>query len=367
MADVLNQELREDQPFQESAYRKPFQSASLYYQNVFSKMKSDDDYSKQLQLQKDELYMLKKQYFDQRREYNKLLDVDARWNNLVDRLTDVAQSLNENKPLLGSTVPLSVGEKEAVLVLNDWHFGMTADNIFNKYNVQICKERVAYVLRRTITHVKTHGVRNVHVLLLGDLANGSLHTSSRVASEEDTCDQVMNVSEIIAELVNSLASNVESVKVYSTYGNHLRTVQNKKDSIHSDNMEKLIPWWLRQRLHNTPNVEIVDSDYYEFVRLNVLGHHICAVHGDLDKIKDIGVTVNTIFTQRYGEVINYAIMADKHHIEEFDRFGIESIICPSLCGVDEYANINRLYSKPAQTLMIFSREEGRECTYNIKV
>lgn len=79
----------------------------------------------------------------------------------------------------------------------------------------------------------------------------------------------MHVSELIAEAVNDLSSIVNSVVVYSCYGNHLRTVQNKKDSVHSDNIEKIVPWWLKQRLQNNPKIVITESEYKEFTKLNI--------------------------------------------------------------------------------------------------
>ena len=146
----------------------------------------------------------------------------------------------------------------------------------------------------------------------------------------------------------------------------IRTIQNKSESIHSDNMEKIIPWWIEQRLQNNSKVEILYSEYKEFTKLNVLGKNICCVHGDLEKnFKDIGVTLNTLFSRKFGETIDYTVSGDKHHLEEFERFDIESILIRSLCGADDYSNDNRLYSRPGQTLMIFNDVYGREATYHI--
>ena len=97
------------------------------------------------------------------------------------------------------------------------------------------------------------------------------------------------------------------------------------------------------------------------------GYNIVGAHGDLEKFKQFGLTVNTLFTKKYGKTIDYTVSADKHHIEEFETIGIESTLVRSLCGTDEYANNHRLYSAPGQTLMIFTPEDGRECTYNIKL
>ena len=368
LAEVFNKELREeDTGYNSSAYRKPYQQAKEYYQDVFSKM-IDGQYSKEILIQKDELYRIKAQVRDQRREYNKLQVSDARADHLTDELLEVARNLNKEKPLNFNKYIIETSNKEAIICFADWHYGMITDNIFNIYNTQICRERVEKFIAKAIKHIKLHKPNKLHVLLLGDSAHGAIHTGVRVSSEEDTCDQLMHVAEIMAEAIDRLASEVNNTLVYSTYGNHLRTIQDKKDSIHSDNMEKIVPWWLKQRFEKRSDIEIVYADFKEFIKLNVLGYNICCTHGDLDNIKNLGITVNTIFTKLFNETIDYTISADKHHLEEFESFGIESILVRSLCGTDDYANDHRLYSKAGQSLFIFSKEEdGRECTYNIKL
>ena len=328
---------------------------------------NQDSYLKELQLQRDELYKAKRQVMDQRREYNKKLTSDSRAEHLMECMIECAKKLNEKYPLLGYSEPLlkTCKDKEAVLFFSDWHYGMITDNIWNKYNTDICVRRVEKLVKKTKEYLKLNHISKLHIVTLGDAAHGSIHVGCRVASEEDTCDQIMNVSEIMAQAVEDLSMIVDNVKFYSCYGNHLRTIQDKKDSVHSDNMEKMIPWWMKQRLSNNSKVEIIESEFKEFTKLNVLGFNICCVHGDLDNIKNIGVTVNTLFNRLYGETIDYTVSGDKHHLEEFEQFDIESVIIRSLCGTDEYANNKRLYSKAGQTLMIFNSEDGRESTYNI--
>lgn len=367
LTDIFNKELREeDETYNSSAYRKPFQQAKAYYEDVFSKM-IDDGYSKEIQVQKDELYKIKAQVRDQRREYNKLLVSDSRADHLSEELIYIANKLNQEKPLEFDKYIVDYSDREAVICFADWHYGMVTNNIFNTYNTDICKQRVQLLVAKAKKHLQLYKPKKLHVLLLGDSAHGSIHTGVRVASEEDTCDQLMHVAEIMAEAINELANEVDNTYVYSTYGNHLRTIQNKDDSIHSDNMEKIVPWWMKQRFKDRNDVEIVYAEFKEFIKLNVLGYNICCTHGDLDKFKDLGVTVNTIFSKLYGITIDYTISADKHHLEEFEQFGIESILVRSLAGTDDYANEHRLYSKAGQSLFIFNKEDGREATCNIKL
>ena len=351
----------------ESAWRKKYRVMQQAYDDVFSKLQFSESHMAEIETKTKELFKAKKQFQDQRRECRKLWTAEARFDNLTEKLIESVNHLCKIKPLTFEDYIINAGNSEAVIAWADWHYGMVTDNIWNQYNTDICRQRVSKFVSKAIKYIQRHNVKVLHIMLLGDAAHGSIHTGCRVASEEDVCDQLMQSSEIMAEAINELSSYVSEVNVYATYGNHLRTIQNKNDSIHSDNMEKIIPWWLEQRLQNNNKVNIVKSDYYEFIYLNVCGYNIVGAHGDLEKFKQFGLTVNTLFTKKYGKTIDYTVSADKHHIEEFETMGIESILVRSLCGTDEYANNNRLYSAPGQTLMIFTPEDGRECTYNIKL
>ncbi|MDL2302751.1 hypothetical protein LJC58_10450, partial [Lachnospiraceae bacterium OttesenSCG-928-D06] len=247
----------------------------------------------------------------------------------------------------------------------DLHYGMVTENIWNTYNIDICEKRLSKLIDIVSTHLIENRVYKLNVVILGDLAHGSIHTGTRVDAEEETCMQLMHVTERIAEVISNLANCVNTTSVYTTYGNHMRTIQNKKESKHSDNFERLVPWWLNERFSDREDINIIPAEWYEFIKLNVCGVNIVASHGDLETFKDFGITVNTIFSKKLGETIDLAVMGDKHHLEEFEKIGIESVIVRSLCGCDSYSNEKRLYSTPGQTLMIFNEEEGRECTYNI--
>lgn len=329
---------------------------------------NQDEYLGELDFKIMEMRKETKRFYDQRREFNKLVDRLGREENLEDRLVDAAIALNEQLPLrVDKNVCYTYDDNEAILVFADWHYGMKTDNIWEKFNTEVCRNRVERLVETAVERIRLHRCRRLHILLLGDMAHGAIHTSARVASEELVCDQVMQVSEIIAQAVNALADEVEETVVHATYGNHLRTVQNKNDSIHADNMERLIPWWLEQRLCDREDVAFPEAEYYEFLYFDVCGYNICATHGDLDNVKNAGRTLNTLFVKKYGSEIDYVILADKHHKEEFEELGIESMIVRSLCGTDEYANGKRLYSTPGQLMMVFKPGIGADAYYQIKL
>lgn len=328
------------------------------------------DIIKDIDAKMDELKKERQKFFDQRREYNKLISADGRAEHLYERLEEAANNLpNTVGEIFTNTLPYSDYktniDNEAVIVFSDWHYGMTASNVFNTYNKDICKQRVCSIVKSASERLKLHRCSKLHVVILGDMFHGSIHTGVRVASEELVCDQIMQVSEILAQSIMALSEIVDFTFVYYTYGNHGRTIQNKKDSIHRDNIERLVPWWLNQRLSHKDNVVFVPEENTEFVFINAAGHEMCATHGDLDSVKSSPRLLTTLFNKQYGKNIECILLGDKHHRESFEELGVVSMICGSLCGSDDYANDKRLFSSPSQLMLIVNSDVGIDAEYRL--
>lgn len=317
-----------------------------------------------------ELRKERQKFFDQRREYSKIVSSEARYEHILSELCRSAQQLSDTVGCMYHHIDesshLAAGVSEAVLVLSDWHYGLETENIFNKYDTNICKSRVKSVSNKTVNKLLLHQCHKLHIVVLGDLIHGAIHTSARVASEELVCDQLMQASEILAQTIEMLSAYVDETVVYVTYGNHARTVQSKNDSIHRDNMERLIPWWLSQRLSSHKNIYIQDDTGTEFLFVTACGHQLCASHGDNDAVKSSPRILSTLFQKKYKKDIEYILLGDKHHRESFEELGVTSMICGSLCGADDYANNKRLYSTPSQLLLIVTPEDGVDAEYQIK-
>jgi hypothetical protein len=330
----------------------------------------DPELVESIEEQMRELRKERQRFYDQRREYNKLLSVEGRQEHLYESLIKAADELGETVGnIYANDYPadLTFDEDEAVLVLSDWHYGMKVENIYNKFNIEICKKRVKNVVNSASQRLLLHNIRKLHVIVLGDLYHGGIHCSVRVASEELVCDQLMQVSEVLAQSIQELSHYVEETVVYTTYGNHCRTIQNKKDNIHRDNMERIIPWWLRQRFKNDDNIIVAPEPETEFIFAKVAGHDICAVHGDLDKIsRGSAAMLSTLFQKKLGKNIEYILLGDKHHRESLEELGITTSICGALCGSDDYASDKRLFSTPSQLMLIVNPQYGVDAEYRLK-
>lgn len=337
-------------------------------ENIESKKLLSELDEKMIELRKE-----RQKFFDQRREYSKIVSSEARYEHILSELCRSAQQLSNTVGCMynhidrsGCLTTCDTCDSEAVLVLSDWHYGLKTDNVFNKYDTDICKSRVKNVSNKTVNKLLLHQCHKLHIIVLGDLIHGAIHTSARVASEELVCDQLMQASEILAQTIEMLSAYVDETVVYVTYGNHARTVQAKNDSVHRDNMERLIPWWLSQRLSSYGNIYIQDDTGTEFLFVTACGHQLCASHGDNDAVKSSPRILSTLFQKKYKKDIEYILLGDKHHRESFEELGVTSMICGSLCGADDYANNKRLYSTPSQLLLIVTPADGVDAEYQIK-
>lgn len=315
-----------------------------------------------------ELQKERKRISDQRREFSKVISSDARWDHLKDVIRSSAETLQPLGCMIDQDKKLNPwpSDGEAVLVFSDWHYGMTTNNVFNTYDTDICKERVNHIIHEASSRIVLNSCKKLHIIVLGDLIHGNCHVSARVASEEVAVEQLMHASELLAQAICDLSQYVDETYVYVTYGNHARAVPNKQDSIHKDNMERFIPWWLEQRLKPYQDIHVVEGDTNEFLFINACGHDICAAHGDLDTVRTSPRILTALFNKKYGKNVEYILLGDKHHRESFEELGVTSMVCGSLCGADDYASDRRLYSEPSQLLLIVTPECGVDAEYRLR-
>lgn len=324
---------------------------------------SDDDILQELEEKKKELEKEKIKYQDQKREYKNYLRADARFEHLQQEMIYEIQKLNEYRPLYNTYTNNYVGgDNEASLILSDLHLGMEANDRFNKYNKQIAKERLDDLKNKVITYCKRHNVKVLHIELLGDLVNGYLHIGNRVNNEEDVISQTMLCSEMLSNFVNILAGEISEIRIYSTIGNHGRCSANIKDSIHTENFERLIPWYMKTRVECN-NVEFIENkEDDEIIVYKAMNEVIFASHGHKEKF----ATVMSDLTKMLKIFPSEVHCGHWHRHSTMEDNDIELIVNGSFAGTDDFAKSIRKSNKPSQTLIIYNIE-GQECIYKIKL
>ena len=163
---IANEELSESHS--ESYYRKMYKGY-VQLRDAMEVEGKDSSYIDEIEQKKFELRKEAQKLYDQRREYNKLAIQEGRAENLEARLIEIAESLKYDKPL-EFIKQGGIYNCDAVLFFADWHYGQTSDNIFNTYNIEICKQRVSDVVSKALKKFEIHGCNTLHVLLMGDLS-----------------------------------------------------------------------------------------------------------------------------------------------------------------------------------------------------
>ncbi len=359
IADLLNEEYGSS--YDESKWRKDYQQY-VKWKDYFVHKNLDEEIAHKHEELRIESEKEKYRNQDQKREYRKMLRNSARFEKLQEDIQRSVHALEKTKPLPihESDYINHKSNKHGLALFSDWHFGMEVDTNTNKYNKDIFNSRVQKLVSKVIEHGKKNNISTLHIGQLGDLISGNIHVSTAVQANEDLIEQIKYVSEVLAEVINKLASIFPNIVYYNVIGNHARAGK-KSDVGINENFEYLVPWFLEARLSKLDNVEIItDKDGY--IETKIFDDEIILVHGNFDQADR---AVNRL-PQLLGYVPSYVIGGHVHHnyTKEFGK--TTTLVNGSLIGSDDYATQGRYGAKPSQRFLVFDEQDGLECEYTIK-
>lgn len=322
-------------------------------QQMMSAQAEEDLKRRELEIDKKRM-----QLSDEFRYVNRVKRELARFETLAGYMAQAADIVSRQAPLV--VAPLEPREEgsgnKGILCLSDWHYGLVAENIINKFNPDIARARVNTLLAKTLEDIKLFNIDELVVANLGDLISGIIHTTIRLENRLDVITQVIDVGELLAGLLTEL-SKVVKIKYFSVIDNHSRVVANKEQSIDVENFNRSISYYVAQRCTGNPNIEFyansVDEGIMEF-ELN--GWGFVGVHGHDDNPNS---AVNILSDLMH---VNYSVCLMGHyhspHLrEEYNR---KTIVNGCLCGVDDYAKRTRRSSHPSQNLIVVSKNSPCE-------
>ena len=288
----------------------------------------------------------------------------AREETIKEIALITAEKISSKKLLYTPTNNLEKldANKEAILCIGDWHYGMDFKNPWNEYSPEICRRRVSQLRDETIKYLKKNKCSKLHLVNLQDLIAGRIHLGIRLESRFDVITQTMEVSEILAEFITNL-SKVCPINYYDSLDNHSRVEPNKNDAQDLESLCRMIPWYLKERLKKNNRVMICENEFgHDLVTFESLGHKIIASHGDRDTK---GRALNLAgMTKEFYDLI---LTAHLHHFWADSCNNMAMIGNGSLMGTDTFAKNLRLNSDPSQTLIIVSPENAREAIHIIKL
>lgn len=324
-----------------------------------------DDYIQQVyEMQKEKMQMA-----DYRSEVNRMYRRMAREDSIKEIANEAAYIVSKAKPFIPNIQPGCVtdthDENAAILCLSDWHYGSCQDSIYNKYDPEICVQRIYKLIKEVINRLTRQGFNKydrLYIVNLGDLVNGIIHTQIRINNRIDVIQQIMDVSEIMANVIFQF-SNYYKVHYVSTMDNHSRIMPDKKDSLDYESLCRITDWYVKRRCEHL-DVVFHDNTYGDDIAtFNVLGHNVAAAHGDKDTPNNIIKNLTLHTRQPYDLMLS----AHRHHFSADEENECVLICNGSVMGTDDYAKSLRLNSKASQTLIISTQENAADTIYKINL
>lgn len=364
---TLNKQLREDDEYyDESAYRKKYQAAKKFYDEIFSQQ-GDEDFKKE---QEEILREIKKEKIklrDERTESNRGIRIEARVEDKLDYFEKIIanQGKIDYKPLKPAERELikTKSDNDLVIMLSDLHIGQTFASAWGRYNLEVAKDRMNQYLNKIIEIKDRHNSENCFVTLQGDMISNSIHKTIAITNRENVIEQVISASEIITAFLAELSKIFNNVTVASVVGNHSR-IDKKEDALKDERLDTLIEWYAKSKLENFENIEFIEPYDNTFNCFVVRNKHYFVVHGDYDKFDMAGVAKLSMMAGYFPYCI---LFGHRHFPATTEINGIKLVQSGSFPGAgDDHTIELRLSGKPSQTVLVCN-EDGIECNYTVEL
>ena len=365
---ILNKELREDETeyYDESAYRKKYQAAKKFYDEIFS-MQGEEDFRREQEEILREIKKEKVKLRDERTESNRNIRIEARVEDKLDYFEKIIinQGKIDYKPLKpDERKKIQIkSDNDLIVMLSDLHIGQTFASSWGRYNLEVAKDRMNQYLNKIIEIKDRHNSEKCFVTLQGDMISNSIHKAIAITNRENVIEQVIFASEMITAFLVELSKVFNSVTVTSVVGNHSR-IDKKEDALKDERLDTLIEWYAKSKLENFDNIEFIESYDNTFSYFIVRNKHYFVVHGDYDKFDMNGVAKLSMMAGYFPYCI---LFGHRHYPAMTEINGIKLVQSGSFPGAgDDHTIELRLSGKPSQTVLVCT-EKGIECNYTVEL
>lgn len=351
----------------ESSFRKRYQAAKKFYDNVFISMFADNNTTELSELYnkiKTENY--KKQALNL--ESNRLHRQMSRYELFAEQVANAITSLPlpELLPIAKSN---HKSKKEYVLTISDIHYGACFDSLNNSYSPQIAKERFKILLEKTYEYIEEYQIEKIKVVELGDCIQGILRISDLKLNESTVVQAVVEISRLIAEFLRMLSSRcyVEYYHVPSSNHTQTRNLGTKASELASEDLEYVIGNYIKDSLANNDRVIVNLNCGKDHIFVPIFDFNVIALHGHT--IKNINTAINDL-SSLHRMFIDYVLLGHYHERRiaignQSERADTEVLISPSFIGSDPYSESLYKSNKPACLMYQFDQEDGLIGTFKM--
>ena len=362
LADIFNRNLREDETsyYSSSAYRKKYQMAKMFKDEVFSQ---DNFNTYDLEEQRRELEKAKMKLRDERTAYAKSNRDTARLEENFDLLSEKLQEIG--RVSFGNYQAVQIdGDSSLLIILSDWHIGSTFSSAWGEYNANIARDRLNQLLKEIRVICERHRVQDAYISIQGDMINNSIHKSIAITNRENTIEQTKIAIELLSSFIFEVSKIVSLVYVTNVSGNHSR-LDKKDDALHNERFDDLIGWTVERLFNSVSNVEFLKTNMdIGIASMNIRGKEYINLHGDYDAFSKSGLANLCLMIGHIPYAVTFGHL---HTCAVDDMQGVKMIRGGSLSGSgDDYTVERRLKGFPSQMVCVCT-DRGVECFYPIEL
>lgn len=362
----MNKEFRNDESEYrtEAAYRKIYQyTKKMFEAGVFNNL-NEEQYFKELQIQKQQLEKEKIKVRDERNELRRIIREEARKESFQDQiLRNISKnctshlSYDNSKQFTG----ILKTDNDLIISCTDIHAGIEIDNFFNKFNENVLRDRFNQYLDKIFEVQLRHSSENAYVIL-SELVSGIIHNELRIENNQNLIEQFLTVINYISDFLSEISYHFNKVNVYICPGNHSRISPKKEDSLKGENIDHLAIPFLEAKLQNFININFHKNDIEESISMfSVRGNTVMASHGDKDSPNNVVQKFTLMFNTRPTLVY----LGHRHTNSLSTVYNVKVIQSGCLSGTDNFCINNRLQNKPEQTISVINAN-GLDCLYDVK-
>ena len=298
---------------------------------------------------------------DARVDYNRLIRQEARKESYADMVKNI---ICQNVEPINIPVHYTLFNSSTDLLchLTDIHTGIEIHNWKNDFDEEILKHRIEKFTSDILDIRGQHGAENCY-LVIGEILSGLIHSNLRLQNNMDLMEQFKYISELISAMLIRMANHFNHIYVYVTPGNHSRVSPKKEEALDGENMDVLLPFYLKARLQNIENISICDNNIEpEIAMFNIRGNNVFAAHGH----KDNSASVVQNFTMMFRIKPDIVLLGHRHTNGLTTVYDTKVIESGCVSGSDMYAMSIRKANRPEQTVSVIG-EDGLICLYDIKL
>ncbi|MFS0643693.1 hypothetical protein [Siminovitchia sp. 179-K 8D1 HS] len=373
VAALINQETGDS--FGESTYRKWFSAFHEGQEYEANKIATSEDKLDEFTIKKLELQKERNKLQSEKLELNKWIREQARAENIAEKIQLAVENMEPIQiPEMSKSHSLNCKFKTAIVDIADPHYGREGKiyglhgEVLAEYNTDIFEHRMWELLERTVEIIEKEKLSFIYVANLGDSLDGLLRLTQLQFLQLGVVESTMRFAEFMSHWLNKL-SGYATVYYSSVTGNHseLRVGGIKSGEIKRENMELIIPWFIKERLKHNQNVVVYDAKPLHLI--DALGTNVLLAHGQDEKnlensIKD--------YSMIYQEQIHILKTGHLHHhsnktIGMAGLQNVEYVQSPSICGIDEYSVKLKKTANAGSLITVFEEGYGKVCTYDIRL